>query len=108
MKRYVARRSRIIRNNIDVDGGLIKCEAYDQITINRGATSPIFYQSTKTFVNLLTLILSSSSFQENIPIFGRYKIVGMNIRASLGAAISSLDAAFPKCAPTLSLAFILS
>ena len=30
MKRYVARRSRIIRNNTDVDGGLIKCEAYDQ------------------------------------------------------------------------------
>ena len=105
MKRYVARRSRIIRNNTDVDGGLIKCEAYDQITINSGATSPIFYQSTNTFVNLLTLIQSSSSFQENIPIFGRYKIVGMNIRASLGAAISTLDAAFTNCAPTLSLAF---
>ena len=105
MKRYVARRSRIIRDNIDVDGGMIKCEAYDQITINSGATSPIFFQSTNTFVNLLTLIQSSSSFQENIPIFGRYKIVGMNIRASLGAAIASLDAAFPKCAPTLILAF---
>ena len=38
MKRYVARRSRIIRNNTDVDGRLIKCEAYDQITINSGAT----------------------------------------------------------------------
>ena len=105
MHRYVARRSRIIRNNTDVDGGLIKCEAYDQITINSGATSPIFFQSTNTFVNLLTLIQSSSSFQENIPIFGRYKIVGMNIRASLGAAISTLDAAFTNCAPTLSLAF---
>ena len=43
MKRFVARRSRIIRNNTDVDGGLIKCEAYDQITINSGATSPIFF-----------------------------------------------------------------
>ena len=31
MKRFVARRSRIIRNNIDVDGGMIKCEVYDQI-----------------------------------------------------------------------------
>ena len=29
----------------------------------------------------------------------------MNIRASLGAAISTLDAAFTNCAPTLSLAF---
>ena len=28
MKRYVARRSRVIRNNMDVDGGMIKCEAY--------------------------------------------------------------------------------
>ena len=63
MKRYVAGRSRIIRNNIDVDGGMIKCEAYDQITINSGATSPIFFQSTNTFVNLLTLIQSSSSFK---------------------------------------------
>ena len=36
MKRFVARRSRIIRNNIDVDGGMIKCEVYDQITINSG------------------------------------------------------------------------
>ena len=35
MKRYVARRSRIIRNNVDVDGGMIKCEVYDQITIKR-------------------------------------------------------------------------
>ena len=35
MRRYVARRSRIIRNNIDVDGGMIKCEVYDQITIRR-------------------------------------------------------------------------
>ena len=84
---------------------MIKCEAYDQITINSGATSPIFFQSTNTFVNLLTLIQSSSSFQENIPRFGRYKIVGMNIRASLGSAISTLDAAFLNCAPTLSLAF---
>ena len=31
MKRYVARRSGIIRNNIDVDGGMIKCEVYDQL-----------------------------------------------------------------------------
>ena len=45
---------------------------------------------------------------EKIPIFGRYKIVGMNIRASLGAAISSLDAAFPKCAQHLVMHFILS
>ena len=29
MKRYVARRGRIIRNNIDVDGGMIKCEVYE-------------------------------------------------------------------------------
>ena len=29
--RFVARRSRIIRNNIDVDGGMIKCEVYDQM-----------------------------------------------------------------------------
>ena len=92
MKRYVAR-SRIIRNIIDVDGGMIQCEVYDQITINTGATSHIFFLSSSTYVNLNTMLANSASFQENIPIFGRYKIVGMNIRASLGAAISSLDAA---------------
>ena len=59
MKRFVARRSRVIRNNMDVDGGMIKCEAYDQITINSGATSPIFFQSTNTFVNLLTMLANS-------------------------------------------------
>ena len=84
---------------------MIKCEVYDQITINSGATSPIFFLSSSTYVNLNTMLANSATFQENIPIFGRYKIVGMNIGASLGAAISSLDAAFPKCAPTLSLAF---
>ena len=105
MKRFVARRSRVMRNNIDIDSAMVKCEAYDQITINSGATSPIFQQSTNTYVNLLTLLQSSSSFQENIPIFGRYKIVGMNIRASLGAALATLDTAFTNCAPTLSLAF---
>ena len=31
MKRYVARRSRIIRNNIDVDGGMIKCEEWNTL-----------------------------------------------------------------------------
>ena len=46
MKRYVARSSRIIRNKIDVDGGMIKCEVYDQITINSGATSPICFPVT--------------------------------------------------------------
>ena len=50
-KRFVARRSRIIRNNIDVDGRMIKCEVYDQITINSGATSPIFFLSSSTYVN---------------------------------------------------------
>ena len=105
MKRFVARRSRVMRNNLDLDLSMVKCEAYDQITINSGATSPIFLQSSNTFVNLLTLLQSSSSFQENIPIFGRYKIVGMNIRASLGASITTLDTAFTNCAPTLSLAF---
>ena len=105
MKRFVARRSRVMRNNIDIDSSMVKCEAYDQITINSGATSPIFLQSGNTFVNLLTLLNLSSSFQENIPIFGRYKIVGINIRASLGAALATLDTAFTNCAPTLSLAF---
>ena len=71
MKRYVARRSRIIRNNIDVDGGMVKCECYDQITINSGATAPVFFLSNSTFVNLTAMLLASSSFQENIPIFGR-------------------------------------
>lgn len=105
MKRFVARRSRIIRNNIDIDASMVKCEAYDQITINSGATSPIFQQSGNTFVNILTLLQSSASFQENIVVYGRYKIVGMNIRGSLGAAISTLDTAFTNCAPTSSLAF---
>ena len=41
MKRYVARRSRIIRNSIDVDGGMIKCEVYDQITINKASNKVI-------------------------------------------------------------------
>ena len=67
MKRFVARRSRIIRNNIDVDGGMIKCEVYDQITIKSGATSPIFFLSSSTYVNLNTMLANSASFQENIP-----------------------------------------
>ena len=94
-----------LQHVINDDGGMIKCEAYDQITINSGATSPIFFLSSSTYVNLNTMLANSASFQENIPIFGRYKIVGMNIRASLGSAISTLDAAFLNCAPTLSLAF---
>ena len=48
---------------------MIKCEAYDQITINSGATSPIFFLSGTTYVNLNTMLLASSSFQDNIPIF---------------------------------------
>ena len=105
MKRYVARRSRVMRNYIDIDASMVKCEAYDQITINSGATAPIFLQSGNTFVNILTLLQSSASFQENIVVYGRYKIVGMNIRGSLGAAISTLDTAFTNCAPTVSLGF---
>ena len=57
MKRYVARRSRIIRNNIDVDGVMVKCECYDQITINSGATAPVFFLSNSTFVNLTAMLL---------------------------------------------------
>ena len=105
MKRFVARRSRVVRHNIDPDSTMVKCEAYDQISINAGASSPIFYQSNNTFVNLLTLLQSSASFQENIAVYGRYKIVGMNVRASAGASIAALDSAFTNCAPTMSLAF---
>ena len=63
------------------------------------------FPSHDIFVNLLTLLQSSASYQENIVVYGRYKIVGMNIRGSLGAAISTLDTAFTNCAPTSSLAF---
>ena len=105
MKRYVARRSRVVRNNIDSDATMVKCEAYDQITINSGASSPMFIQSGGTYVNILTLLQSSTSFQDNIGFWGRYKIVGMNVRASPGASIPTLDSAFANCAPTSSLAF---
>ena len=105
MKRYVARRSRVVRNNIDSDATMVKCEAYDQISINAAASSPMFYQSSSTYVNILTLLQSSTSFMDNIGHWGRYKILGMNVRASLGASINTLDSAFTNCAPTLSLAF---
>ena len=105
MKRFVARRSRVVRNNIDPDSTMIKCEAYDQISINSGASSPMFYQSGGTFVNVYTLLQSSTSFMDNIGHWGRYKIVGMNVRGSSGASIVTLDSAFTNCAPTLSLAF---
>lgn len=105
MKRFVARRSRVVRNNIDSDAALVKCEAYDQITINSGASSPIFLLTNNTFVNILTLLQSSASFQENIAVYGRYKIVGINVRVSSGSSIATLDSAFTNCAPTLSLAF---
>lgn len=104
MKRYVARRNRVNRP-IDPDASMVKCEAYDQMSINSGALSPIFLQSNNTYVNILTLLQSSTSFQENIAVYGRYKIVGINVRASVGASIATLDSAFTNCAPTLSLAF---
>ena len=62
MKRFVARRSRVIRNNMDVDGGMIKCECYDQININSGATSPILFLSSSTYVNLNTMLANSASY----------------------------------------------
>lgn len=105
MKRFVARRSRVVRNNIDPDSTMVKVEAYDQITINSGAASAMFLQSGNTHVNILTLLQSSISFMDNIGLWGRYKIVGMNVRASAGASIAALDSAFTNCAPTLSLAF---
>lgn len=105
MKRFVARRSRVVRHNIDPDSQMVKCEAYDQITINAGATSPIFLQSSSTYVNIYALLLTSTSYMDNIGFWGRYKIVGMNVRASAGASIATLDSAFTNCAPTLSLAF---
>ena len=54
MKRYVARRSRIIRNNRDVDGGMIKCEAYDQITINVYVVT--YYPTTSRYKPLHTIV----------------------------------------------------
>lgn len=105
MKRFVARRSRVVRNNIDPEAAMVKCEAYDQITINSGASAPIFLLTNNTFVNILTLLQSSASFQENIAVYGRYKIVGINVRVSSGSSIATLDSAFTNCAPTLSLAF---
>ena len=91
MKRYVARRSRVVlRNNIDSDSTMVKCEAYDQIIINAGASAAAFLQSGGTFVNIYTLLLSSTSFMDNIGHWGRYKIVGMNVRGSSGASIVTL------------------
>ena len=64
-----------------------------------------FLQSGNTHANILTLLQSSISFMDNIGLWGRYKIVGINVRASAGASIATLDSAFTNCAPTLSLAF---
>ena len=57
MKRFVARRSRVVRNNIDPDSTMVKCEAYDQISINAGASSPAFFNQV---VHLLMYILYCS------------------------------------------------
>ena len=62
-------------------------------------------QSGGTYVNIYTLLLSSTSFSDNIGFWGRYKIVGINARASAGSSIATLDSAFVNCAPTLSIAF---
>lgn len=105
MKRFVARRSRVVRNNIDPDSSMVKVEAYDQLSINNGANTVMFSKSGAEYVNILTLLQSSISFQDNIGLWGRYKIVGMNVRASAGSSIATLDSAFVGCAPTLSLAF---
>lgn len=105
MKRFVARRSRVVRNNIDPDATMVKVEAYDQITINSGASSTAFLKSGSEYVNVLTLLQSSISFADNTGLWGRYKIVGMNVRASAGASIATLDSSFTNCAPTLSIAF---
>lgn len=105
MKRFVARRSRVVRNNIDPDATMVKVEAYDQISINAGASSTAFLKSGSEYVNVLTLLQSSISFMDNIGLWGRYKILGMNVRASVGASIATLDSAFANCAPTLSIAF---
>ena len=105
MKRYVARRNRVNRP-IDSDTIMVKCEAYDQIIINSGATAPIFTpSSSNTFTNVLTLIQGSPSFQESIVNYARYKITGIQVRASPGAALATMDSAFVNTAPTLSVAF---
>lgn len=107
VKRYVARRSRPSRLGLYLDNDTVKvhCECYDQISINSGATAPIFGTSSNTYVNVLNMLQSSASFQENVLSYARYKIVGMAVRISPGAALATLDAAFTSCAPTLSVAF---
>lgn len=105
MKRYVARRNRVNRP-IDSDTIMVKCEAYEQITINAGATAPIFIPNTNnTFTNVLSLLQASQSFQESVVNYARYKITGIQVRASPGASLATMDAAFTNTAPTLSMAF---
>ena len=105
MKRFVARRSRVVRSNIDPDSTMVKCEAYDQIIINNGASSPLFCNQV---VHMLIYILYCCHLHHSATtsvFWGRYKIVGINARASAGSSIATLDSAFVNCAPTLSIAF---
>ena len=105
MKRYVARQNRVTRPMQDSDSMILKCEAYDQLICASGSPVPTSITSGNTFTNVLTLLTGSTSWQDNQPLYSRYKITGISLRASPGASVATLDAAFPNCAPTISTAF---
>ena len=89
----------------DSDTILVKVEAYDQLICIAGNSIPTSISSVNTYTNVLSLISGSVSWSDNIGLYSRYKIVGVNLRASPGTSIDTLDSNFPNCAPTLSTAF---
>nr|WAE42406.1 MAG: capsid protein [Cressdnaviricota sp.] len=86
IKRYVAKRTYTKTNRprtMGISDVALKCEYYDTLTLGSGANLSYKFNSTSAnYLDISAILQGSPSFTEAIPLYGRYKITGISVKAS--------------------------
>lgn len=103
-KKFVAKRmySRVNRGIRGDDTTSVKCEAYDGIQLTNGSFDVDFETSANTYWNINTILTVSTSFQDMILRYGRYKISGIALRYD--SNVTNQSGVF-ECLPLPAVAF---
>ncbi len=108
MRRYAARKNRsTLRGKYYLSNDIMraKIEVYDQLYIPNGTSAVQFAVTGNTYRAVYDLLAASTSWTDQVGLYARYKITGLQVVASCCSSPDTIDGSFATGAPTISLAF---
>lgn len=91
IKRMYKRSYRVPRNSFQSDLMSLKAEYFTNITTVNGASTLQFTIGPATYVNYLSVLTNSTSFQSYVNLYQKYKITGVTVRLNYCVGLTDMS-----------------